>query len=192
MPPQVAAWIETWKRHHPEWQHMLWDNDAVFSREWMLQKHINFYRERGMWAGVADIVRLETLHQFGGFNSGADSECLAAIDELFADQSADVFVSYENEKVRGGLLTPVLASTKGNAFVWALMRTLALKENLGEPWISTGNRFTTAMAEALEYPRLKIWPSHYFIPDHYTGERYAGGGKVYARHLWGSHGAYKQ
>lgn len=192
MPPQVAAWIETWKRHHPDWSFMLWDDDAVFSREWMLQKHINHYRALKNWAGVADLVRLETLFMHGGFNAGADAECLAAIDELFEEQQADAFVSYENEQVRGGLLTPVLAATKGNDFVFALMRTLVLKEKVGEPWISTGNKFTTAMVEALEYPRLKIWPSHYLIPVHYTGVRYKGGGKIYAEHKWGSHGAYKE
>ena len=189
MPPQVAAWIETWKRHHPQWQHMLWDNDAVFSRRWRNQKHLDFYREREVWAGVADIVRIETLFEYGGFNAGADAECLHPIDELF-ECNADAFVSYENEKVRGGLTTPLLAASQGNALAFALRSLLTLKEQVGEPWLSTGNRFTTDVIAALEYPRLKIWPSHFFIPNHYTGERYAGGSRVYADHKWGSHGGY--
>ncbi len=192
MPTDVRVWLDTWKQRHPSWEFMLWDNDAVFSRKWRNQKHIDHYRALGDWAGVADIVRIETLFEYGGANFGADSECFEAIDELFVEQQADAFLSYENEKVRGGLLTPLLACTKQNDFAFVLMSVLMLKEKLGQPWLSTGNTFTTALAQALEYPRLKIWPSHYFLPVHYTGERYEGGGKVYGTHHWGSHGAYKQ
>jgi len=33
---------------------------------------------------------------------------------------------------------------------------------------------------------LTIFPSHYFIPEHYNGEKYQGDDKIYAHQLWGT------
>jgi mannosyltransferase OCH1-like enzyme len=33
---------------------------------------------------------------------------------------------------------------------------------------------------------LTVLPSHYFIPEHFSGQRYEGGGLVFARQEWAS------
>jgi len=43
----------------------------------------------------------------------------------------------------------------------------------------------TDIVKRLKYP-ISILPSHTFIPEHYTGEKYQGNGKIYANHLWGT------
>lgn len=183
-PPMV--WINTWKELNPEYEHTLWDNEMVFGRSWRLQRHIDFFRERSMWHGVADCVRYEVLYELGGFNPGADSVCLASIDELFKYDEFDAYTCYENEKVRGKLTSPLLACTAGNDFAKLLIDVLEKKEVVGEPWMTTGNLFMQHMIEAVEYPRLKIWPSHFLLPEHYTGEKYDGPDLPYATHMWGT------
>ena len=56
-----------------------------------------------------------------------------------------------------------------------------------KPYLSTGNHF---LAQFHDRSDLKIWPSHYFIPQFYErdSQRYNGTDKVYADHHWGSTG----
>jgi hypothetical protein len=42
-------------------------------------------------------------------------------------------------------------------------------------------------------PEIKIFPSYFFIPEHYSvkSKTYNGGEKIYANHVWGSTGGGK-
>lgn len=139
-----------------------------------------------MWNGLADCVRYEQLYEMGGLNPGADSMCLRPIDDLFDYDEYDAFTSYENEKVRGKLTSPLLACSIANPFAKVLIDVLEQKEKVGEPWLTTGNLYMEHMIGAFEYPRLKIWPSHYLIPEHYSGEKYSGPDLPFATHMWGT------
>ena len=182
--PPPMKWINTWRDKHPDWEHILWDNNKVFGRHWRNQKHIDFYRQRQIWHGVADLVRYEVLFEMGGFNPGADSLCFHNIEELLQDPAYDAYSVYENEKVRPGLVSPLHGATQGNQFAKILIDTLNRRPKVGKPWKTTGNGLMKELIAKTNYPRLKIWPSHYFIPVHYTGESYHGTDKVYAQHIF--------
>lgn len=185
--PVPWEWINTWKDKHPDWEHILWDNEAVFGRQWRNQKHVDFMSENKLWAGVADIIRYEYLHEHGGFAAGADSVCYERIDELFMDPAFDAYTCYENEAITKDLVSPLLGCSKGNKLANDLIEILGRKEKLTTtPWRTTGNLFMMHAIAALEYPRLKIWPSHLLLPEHHTGLMYDGKDKIYARHMWGT------
>jgi hypothetical protein len=101
------------------------------------------------------------------------------------DLEEDCFTCYENEKVTE-LVSLHLASDRG-CKLWgeAIEELRQRKKKITEPWISTGNRFLTKLIKRLNYP-IKIYPSHYFIPEHYTGKKYSGNDKIYAEHMWGT------
>jgi glycosyltransferase involved in cell wall biosynthesis len=183
--PAPMKWIDTWKEKHPDWEHILWDNDKVFGRTWINQKHVDYYREKQIWHGLADVIRYEILHEYGGFLHAADSECLRPVDELI-DCDHDAWGVYENEKVRPGLISPLYACRKGNDFAWQLIQGLKAKKEVGEPWMTTGNLYMKQMHERLKDRRFKVFPSYYFNPKHYTGEEYTGDFKPYSRQFWGS------
>lgn len=185
--PVPWHWINTWKEKHPDWEHILWDNDKVFGRKWRNQRHIDYLRERKMWSAIADVLRYEYLHEYGGFAGGADSVCLNPIDELFEDEAYDAYTCYENEKVTGRLVSPLLGCSKGNPLANQLIEILGMKEKLGDTaWLTTGNLFMMHVIAALEYPRLKVFPSHVFLPEHHSGAKYMGDEKSYATHMWGT------
>ena len=182
--PAPIEWMNTWCEKHPDWDYTLWDNDKVFSRTWINQKHVDYYRERGIWHGVADVIRYEILFEQGGFMPGADSICENPVDELFTD-GFDAYCVYENENVRPGLISPLYACAPGCSFAKELIDGLTKKETVGEPWIDTGNTYMMQMVERTKHP-VKIFPSYVFNPVHYTGETYQGSGKIYGRQLWGT------
>jgi glycosyltransferase involved in cell wall biosynthesis len=108
--PPPMRWIRTWKEMNPSWQHILWDNQKVFSRKWRCQRLIDEYLKKAKeveekngfftslgarltdkkakyfaWHVIADILRYEILYEYGGYMPGADSECIKPIDKKFDD-----------------------------------------------------------------------------------------------------------
>ena len=55
-----------------------------------------------------------------------------------------------------------------------------------DTWWHTGPQLLTNTIKNLRDNEVYIYPSHYFIPKHYTGLEYKGTGKVYAKQYWGS------
>ncbi len=53
-------------------------------------------------------------------------------------------------------------------------------------WKTVGPQRLTDSYRKYGYSPLRIYPSHYFIPRHFTGTAYAGKDPVYADQLWGS------
>lgn len=178
-------WLQSWRDHHPDWSYTLYDNDFLTSFPFRNRKLIDEYVKRAQFAGAADLMRYEILYEFGGFIPEADSLCIANTEELF--QEAKAYTVYENENVRPGLVSPILACEQKNRFVGLLVEELSQLSpyEIGQPWKTTGNRFVAQMIEKYQ-PDITIFPSHYFIPQHFTGETYKGDGKVYCHQMFGS------
>lgn len=189
--PPPLRWMQTWQAYHPDWEYRLWDNRAVFTRRWLNQRHLQYYRRKKQWHGVSDIARYEILMQYGGFMPEADSECVHPVDELFADDRYDAYAVRENDEIAADLLSPLTAAAPGSPFAHALIDGLRQKLHVGEPWKTVGNRWMQQVADSRHWPGLKILPSHTFNPDHFTGHRYTGDGKIFAKQFWGtSHNLY--
>ena len=178
-------WFESWKQHHPEWSYTRYDNDFFASFPFKNRNLIDEYVKRGQFAGAADLMRYEILYEFGGFIPEADTFCVANTEELFSEAKA--YTVYENEKVRPGLVSPILACERRNGFVGVLIEELSLLSpyEIGQPWKTTGNRFVAQMIQKHK-PDLTIFPSYYFISEHFTGETYRGKGKVYCHQMFGT------
>lgn len=178
-------WMNTWVEKHPDWNYTLYDNEYLKSHEFRTRRQIDEYMKRGQYAGAADLMRYEILYEVGGYMPGADSICLRAIDEIL-DDGHSIYTVFENEFIRGSLVSPIVASVPGHPFVKMLIDVLAEvpPELLHEPWVQTGNLFVAEMIEK-HAPDIMIWPSHFLIPEHYTGRKYTGDGPVYAHQLFG-------
>lgn len=63
IPPSIKECIDSWKRHMPEYQYILWDDskindfDSIFIKEAISEKK---------WAFASDVIRLYALHEYGG------------------------------------------------------------------------------------------------------------------------------
>jgi hypothetical protein len=182
--PRPEKWMRTWKEYNSEWEYRVWDNNAVMSTKWVNQKHVDYYLSRGIWPGVSDVCTYEILHNHGGLMMSADSVCCAPIDELFTD-GRDSYGVYENEKVRPGLISPLMGSIKGGLFAAELIEGLRQKQTVGEPWLTVGNKYMGEMFLKTKQ-NVKIFPSYYFNPEHFTGEKYEGDDKIYAHQMWGT------
>jgi hypothetical protein len=114
----------------------------------------------------------------------ADSVCLRKTDELWRFETA--YTVYESEEARPGLVSPILACEKGNDFVKKLIEELRKfkPSGLDKAWKTTGNLFVAKMLGNIQNSVI-VFPSHYFIPRHFTGIEYKGNGPIYANQLFG-------
>ena len=177
-------WMATWKKTHPDWEYKLIDNSAISQRRFRNQKLINEYIKRREFPGAADLIRYELLHEFGGFMPGADAISLQSTNELWSRPTA--YTVYENEIARPGLVSPILASNPNNAFLQTIIDKLheISPTKIDKAWRTTGNQFVAKMLS--EYDNdVVIFPSHYFIPKHFSGQTYSGNGKIYAEQRFG-------
>lgn len=192
--PRPEKWLRTWREKHPKWRYILWDNDALLRTKWTNQAMIDRYAKKGLWHGVADIMRYEILYKHGGVMAGADSECLYPLDELFEDGFPNYAVDTSK---KGGVkmdsknrhsCAPLYACEKGSRFARRAIKMLfkmRKRKNLGLPAVTTGNRLMQNIRKRYKY-RLKIWPIYTLLPEHLDGWKYKGRKRVYARHHWGS------
>jgi hypothetical protein len=76
LPDDHGPWIETWKRHHPDWEFVLW------TEENLPEDPIRPEVAERLRAPVerADILRLEILYRHGGVYLDTDLECIRPLD----------------------------------------------------------------------------------------------------------------
>ena len=187
-PPQ--AMMDSCRDMNPGWEYQLW-TESNLPTDFINRHHIREmarHQHHYPAAGQTDIMRYEILHRFGGFFIDADSEFIRPLDDFLIQN--DSFCCYESESRRGDLLANgYLAGTRHNRLMQILIDELANKKTVvdGMPWQTTGPLFLTETVRKHGYGELTIYPSHYFIPRHFSSdELYSGPEKVYCIQHWGS------
>ncbi|MGA6580754.1 glycosyltransferase family 32 protein [Providencia sp. NPDC089923] len=182
-----SSLIKTWKDKNPTWAVKVWGNKELKRTDWYNQKHINERFNAKEYTTVADMMRYEILFNHGGFFVDADTACTAPLQPWLFD--SQVCMSMENEVASPFLIANCfIAAEPKSALMAELMMSIKGLDRLDTdlPWIVTGPRLLTDTVNRLKYNNLTLWPSHYFIPDHWTGEKYLGRGHIFAKHIWGT------
>jgi mannosyltransferase OCH1-like enzyme len=185
--------IQTWIDMNPGWTVKVWGNDDLRDQEWVNARHI-----KDMWTkelnGVADLMRWEILYNEGGIVVDADSVCVRPLDDWLLE--AEAIACWENEITRPRLIgCNMVGSVPGNPFMGQIIQDLYAKDTVIDDmaWKTVGPLCLTTSYFKHRYTGLTILPSHFFIPDHFSGVHYEGRGMVYAKQEWAStHGAYDQ
>jgi glycosyltransferase involved in cell wall biosynthesis len=181
--------MKTWKDKHPDFEYILWNEQEISNKLHLrCNEKINMISEIN---GKADIIRWEILYQYGGYFVDADSICIEPFDEFFEGKTA--FATYENENVRDGLIA---TGTMGfipkhplcsDIIKWILSNESDELIKKTRAWFSVGPALLTKMLETGKYQDVSIYPSHCFLPIHFTGSRpYEGHKKVYGYQEWGT------
>ena len=183
--------MATWKEKHPDYEYILWNEDEFARRDFVPQciDQINLIAEIN---GKADILRWEILYKYGGVFFDADSICIEPLDEsIFLTKTG--FAAFENETERGTLIATVAMGFVPHhplcADIIEWIRTDPEAETMicnYKAWYSVGPALITRFLDTKQYSDFTIFPSHFFLPHHFTGDRYDGHQKVYAYQEWGN------
>ena len=187
--PMPSKFMDTFRDKHPDFEYIRWTEAEIAKRgiKFECQEQIDRMSEIN---GKADIMRWEILYQFGGVFQDADSVCLEPFDEYFMRKTA--FAGFENETARKGLIAtgtmgfPPRHPICRAAIDWMLTND-SCPETCGKrAWWSVGPGLLTRILETGKYQDFSVFPSHCFIPYHFTGLKYDGHKKVYCYQEWGS------
>lgn len=178
--------IQTWIDMNPSWCIKIWGNEDLKTYGWHNAHHMKsmFSKEIN---GVADMMRWEILYNEGGLLVDADSSCCAPLDEWLLDLEA--FACWENEICRPGLIAAGYVGTvPENPFFGQIIQDIKSEPSVisDMAWKTVGPLRLTQSHKKYSYTNLTILPSHFFIPEHFSGIKYTGTGKVYAQQYWGS------
>lgn len=191
------AYIETWRRQHPDFEVKVWGNREWEEGSWLNRQQMDrlWNQDRG-FAGVADLMRWEILLSEGGFALDADSVCLQRLPEWIFE--CDLFAVWENEYRRPGLVANgYVGAAPGHEVIRSVVSGLneisdikkhfvwkKLKFKNRKVWQTTGPvPFTKAIFESFQRD-MTILPSHFFLPIHHSGDVYTGHGPVYSCELF--------
>ncbi|WP_166266258.1 glycosyltransferase family 32 protein [Marinobacter caseinilyticus] len=191
------AFIETWRRKHPDFKIRVWGNDDWKNGNWLNRHHMDAFAEHSReFRGIADIMRWEILLNEGGFALDADSVCINRLPDWLFDCS--LFAAWENEYVRPGLVANgYVGAHSGHAVIASMVNQLAeqkdlarrfvwykLKHKRRRAWNTTGPIPFTNTIFSTSDRSATIVPSHFFLPVHHSGEQYKGDGPIYSCELF--------
>lgn len=87
LPDQYRRLAASWKRHHPEWEYMLWTDEMNLE---FVKRHypefLEIYTAYPKHIQRVDAVRYLILHRLGGLFADLDYECLRNIQPLLEDE----------------------------------------------------------------------------------------------------------
>jgi len=185
--------MQTWIDKNPTWSYKLWTEIEVSELNLKCESQFN---QDIHFAGKADILRYELLYNFGGFFIDADSECIRPLEDFLCDNIT--FGSYEHETGEeymnglGLIANGYLGSVPNNPLIGLIVEHISTLSNVNirMPWEITGPKLLTEFIKKTNLP-FTIYPSHYFIPIHYTdilnkNEGYTGSDYVFAKQYWGT------
>ena len=135
------------------------------------------------------------LKKMGGIFIDADSICLNQSDKQIYQKN---IAGYENELLRPGLIAtgtmgfPPEHIIPEKAVEWIQNNDVMLRD-MNIPgvdkkiaWYSVGPGLLTRVVNENKLEKdIHIFPSHFFLPEHYTGRVYEGHEKIYAYQKWG-------
>lgn len=189
-PPRGA--IETWRRHHPDWEHILWREDDLRSA---LPRHVyDHAMSHREICGRADIFRYHLLARYGGVFLDADAVCLRRLPEELG--TFDFWTCFEAEDVRPGLLALgyMACAPSHPAMVDLANRVSAMDlpwaSSRYRAWEFVGNQLLTNVVRLLPPRSVAILPSRCFIGTHHTGTPSPGAWPQFAEQRWGSTKGY--
>ena len=191
LPEFFRELTETWKKHHPDWEYIFWDNERMNS---FIQE---FYPEYWTSYNAAkyniqkwDLIRYLILHHFGGMYVDVDYECLESFESLLENNKGCYFSAeaamHANAMGIGNFFNNALIiSIPRHPFVWLIVESafneISLERNypskLFEVLSTTGPLLLTHLYNNhQDNDDIYIIPSELVAPlNHFDVKKYMAG-----------------
>lgn len=114
VPTRLKILSETWKKHNPEWNYLLWNAEKM---NFFIKEHFPYYWETYSNFKYAvqrwDAIRYMLLYVYGGIYVDLDTECFKNIESIFTSNK-NIYIGLEPyDHILYGYPNPLI----GNAFL---------------------------------------------------------------------------
>ena len=191
------AYIKTWRDMNPGWVIKVWGNKEYSEYPWVLKHQLHYrWHVVNELNGVADIMRWEVLYNEGGFGVDADGPCIRPLDDWLFSGTRMAACLESEYALPGRLATGYIYAEKAHPLVRAVIDGI---QNQPQCDLLAAWRALATMRLTYEFHKsrpsdeeFRVWPSHYFIPEHRWAPPYQGVGPVFAKQMFmTTHSSYK-
>lgn len=191
-PPLIQHCIDSWHKHLPDYEFVLWDAKRVEQIDNVrLKEAINAKK----YSAVADYIRLHALYHEGGIYLDADVEVLKSFDDLLSLKSfigleqSDYFeaaiIGAEPHLDWIGYVLKQFQNTKlfnENGSLTLFPLPFTLNRLLSEYFHCEKNQFLK-----LKSDQLHVFPSTYFSPKNHHSKKINTSKQTYTIHHFDAH-----
>ena len=175
IPKSVQSCINTWKRHLPDYEIMIW-TEKEFNPK-ISVPYVSEAYECGKFAFVSDYVRLYALYKFGGVYLDTDVEVIRPFEPMMSNNA---FMCFES---KDRLSTATIAASPSSDWVLHLLKSYETRHFLcdGKMDLTTNveyisqyfvGRGLTQTGEFQVVDDVAIYPSEYFSPKSWGTGKY--------------------
>lgn len=166
LPERCRILRETWIKHHPDWQFILWTEKEIDQLH--LQNSAVYHASKN-YGSKSDIARYEILYRFGGLYIDTDFECLKPFDEFHEQLTFYTGIGYSPEML---LYNGLIGSIPGHPILKMCIDTMPQqavdKNNIWDIMVKTGpNHFTRCFFQVLltySHESIVVFPTSFFYP----------------------------
>jgi mannosyltransferase OCH1-like enzyme len=154
LPPEFARYRETWKLHHPDWEHRLWTEESLPGelRRPEARDRLRHPAER------SDILRLELLWRYGGVYLDVDLECRRSIEPLLG--GLDFFCAYLKA---GQVNNAIMGAVADHEILDRALDEVRPREFYGFDKAAAGPVFVNELLAG--YPDVALFEPELFYPN---------------------------
>jgi hypothetical protein len=179
-------WRSVWRQMHPGWEHRLW-READMAGLLVNRVQLDYFLERGVWHGAADIARVAILRSHGGVYVDIDSKPSRSFDGAPFMDSA-FFAAYEpTPSIPGRIANGTIGAVAGHPILDTYAELVSKMTDLSEPWDTTGGTgLTAAVLVHRQCCQPLILPARTFYATDSRGRVVQGSETSYSSHFWAS------
>lgn len=164
VPEQMQKYMQTWKKHLPDYEFKLWNFD-VFDKNSSLWVKQAF--EAKKYAFAADYIRLYAVYTCGGIYMDMDVEVLKPFDDLLNN---DLMFAYDDDEIKH-LEAGCFGATKGHPFIGQCLEYYNNRHFIKED----GSLDTLPLPCIITPIYNEIVKSRPFSSDHFTAKSWETG-----------------
>jgi mannosyltransferase OCH1-like enzyme len=158
LPEHLDGYVDTWRDHHPGWDHIMWSNFDWLQNQYFydhadeITPHVGQFR--------ADLARYEILHRHGGVYVDCDFECRRPLDELI--DRLDAFAAWETDDV--WVNNAIIGARAGHGALARVILSIPMNVALNRgkrPNVMTGPQLLTPIwrrSTATTFPSALFYP----------------------------------
>jgi mannosyltransferase OCH1-like enzyme len=162
LPIDAKLSIDSWKRHHPNWDIKVWQDPDIANFNWAFLSAKESFFQAKTYSEKADILRYNILYNFGGVYSDTDVVCIKPFDCL-TDSGCDLFSGFQINSFLFHIAVGIIGAKKNHPLLKECLEAISSDPNL-HLFDRTGPALFTKKCLSCFSENLLILPTSYFYP----------------------------